>query len=218
MYRLFTAALLILCCLPAVSSAQSFWRGFERPNIGGGILFYDYRENGRFVYDPGSEASYRNTFAHYSFQAGFNLPAVALNEDIAVCLNPALGLSAATKSDFYGSSSNFITIEAPIYATVQIGTDASFKGSKFPLGAALGLGYHYSYVIGTPSDLSEGVGNPSIMAEISIGKRKSWGLIKIRYTQDITSHTIDYSDASIGVEHTLNVRRAGIHLIYVGSY
>lgn len=219
MYKLIMAALVTLCCLPAVASAQSFWRYFERPDFGGGLIFYDYEAKERITSDPNSDESVKRTFTHYAALGGFNFPIVALGDNMSVGINPGLGFSATPSGDFYGgSSTSFLAIEVPWYATLKLGADATYKGSTFPIGGTIGIGYHYSYIVNESSILTHGIGTPSLMAEVSFGKRKSWGLLKLRYTHDLGSHTSDFSNPSINLESKLSISRSSFQLLFVSAY
>ena len=220
MYKLLTAALLILCCIPVSSGAQSFWRNFERVDAGGSILFYNHKHEARITDDPGSEFNEDRTFSHIGLMFGLNLPVYPMGDNMSLGICPGIGFSVATETDFFGEKSQFIAASLPLYATFKLGADATYKGSTFPLGMSVGLGYHYSYLmrVGDGAEFSEGIGLPSMMAEVCIGKRKKWGLIKLRFTQDLGSYTIDYSDPSRFIENKLTISRTGLHLIYVGGY
>ncbi len=167
---------------------------------------------------PGSEESYSNSFLHIGLHLGFNLPFFPVGENMAFGLNPAAELSIAGGSTDSYNSNGMLTIELPWYATFKLGSDAVGGGAKFPLGLSLGIGCHYSYMTTLESEFSESIVTPSLMAEVCIGKRRSWGLFKIRYTHDIGSYTLDYSEPEFDVEHTLEISRSAVHVLYVFGY
>lgn len=209
-----TCLLLLFTCVHQLP-AQSVWKHFSRPDIGAVLYGYNYQETRSNKWENShSDIS----LPHVGMIVGFNLPFVPLADNLSLGLNPSVAIAFANRSDFYGASETVMgSLEVPWYATIKYGTDATYKGTQFPLGVSLGIGYQYSYAFAFSGGFSEGFGLPSVMAEVNFGKRKTWpGLVKLRYTTTLGSAEFDYSTSS--TEHKLSIKHSGFHLIVVPGY
>jgi hypothetical protein len=209
---LLTAFLSVTCASPL--SAQSIWKHFSKPDFGLALYVYNYEEEHKNEY---LDSHGKTSLSHLGAIVGFNLPFVPLDDDLSIGLNPSAALAVVNRSSDYYEQTTMISVELPWYATLKWGTDASFKGSSFPLGVTAGIGYHFSHLQGITGNFSESFGTPSLLAEVNFGKRKSWpGLVKLRYTHSLGTHEIDASHGD--VVDKLSISRSGFHLIFVLGY
>lgn len=216
MKKILLTAALVFTVFTSPLFAQSVWKSLSKPDLGLALYLYNYEEEYKA---EGIESNSSTTLSHLGVIFGFNLPFVPLGDDISLGLNPSAAIAFVNSGGGYydDSQTTMISVELPWYATFKLGTDASFKGSSFPLGLTLGIGYHFSHLQGITADFSESFGLPSVMAEINFGKRKSWpGLVKLRYTQSLGSHEIDASHGD--VVDKVSITRTGLHLIIVPGY
>lgn len=213
-------ALFILFTSHTFAQSQSIWKHFSRPDYGTLLHMYNYEETTRPLGSQSTEGAlkYSVEVLHVGSIIGVNLPVVSLAEHLSVGVNPNLALSLGVPlSSFSRAESIFLALELPWYATIKYGTDASYKGSRFPVGVTAGIGYHYSLLKGLGTEFSPSFGRPSVMAEINFGKRNSKpGLVKLRYIHDIGTYEEDYSTSS--ASSVISMSRWGIHLVFVAGY
>ncbi len=204
--------LVLVLLLAVVSTTQAqrsgFWKYFERPDYGMGIHLYEFKKRDSLNMDVPSS---RETATGITSIIGVNFPVIALDSDMSIGFNPQFEIGG-----IFGDGAFGYTIEIPAFATWKYGTDASWRGSKFPIGVTVGLGYQYTAVLGMGS---YGFARPSMLAEINFGKRRGpIGLIKLRYTRSLASHveSIDYDDG-LGPER-FSVWSHAFYVEYVSNY
>lgn len=210
--QLVRAPLVLLLLFIAASTAHAqrsgFWKFFERPDYGFGIHLYQFHHRDSLNADV---AASKQGAVGLTSIIGANFPLFPLDSNMSVGINPQLEAGFILGGPAFGYA-----IEIPVIATWKYGTDASWKGSKFPLGATVGLGYQYSAFLGSDS---YGFARPTMLVEINIGKRRGpIGLVKLRYTRSLASHveTIDYNDG-LGPER-FSIWSQAFYLAYVLNY
>lgn len=186
------AALSLLAVSLHAQDQPSVWKHLGRPDYALGLHFYSLSENENTAQQ---DLESRYNTVHLGAMAGLNLPFVPITDHLSAGLNPnigvAFGLSGSMGPD--GFDSRTISFEFPMYATIKYGTDATWAGSKTVIGASAGVGYHYTVFIIPSTVVTYGL--PSVMAELNFGKRRSaMGLIKLRYSASLGSHSEDFGD------------------------
>lgn len=205
MNRMVLAAVALLLLGGSTLHAQSIWRHFTRPDLGGGLYFYSIRNKDL------PEAEYNTV--HYGFLGGFNLPFLEIADDFTAGFNPSLGLSVAATNSYGGSSS--MAVEVPLFATLKYNTDATWKGSKTPVGFSVGLGYHHTGFFFPDAGEFLSIGAPAYMLEFNFGVRRGF-LTKIRWTSWLGDIEAPLSE---GIDPpTLVFSQSALHLVLVPSY
>ncbi|MCB0712990.1 MAG: hypothetical protein KDD67_11730 [Ignavibacteriae bacterium] len=186
------------------AEAQEFWNHFLRPDIGGALYFYN-------LSDSSNTEEYN--FVHLGFLVGLNLPIVPLAENLSVGLNPSLGLSAQLTGY---DASGVLSLEVPVYATLKYNTDASWKGSKAPVGFSAGLGVQSSNLLFTYSGITASYLVPSYLLEINFGSRRgNKGLYKLRWTSYIGSYDEPLEEFG---DETITFKQFALNLLWVPGY
>lgn len=200
----------LLSAMAAHAQKPSVWKHITRPDIGLSLHMYSIADSDT---TPKNDVDRRADRVQFGSALGLNLPFVEIASNLTAGLNPNIGLGVSI-NDMYSPS---ISIEVPVYATLKYGTDATWAGSKSYIGAAVGIGYHYNALFFT-SGTSVGFGLPSLMAELSIGKRRSTiGLLKFRYTASLGSHTEEYTSNGQVVGRMVVTQHA-FHLLFTPAY
>lgn len=193
------------------AQSASIWKHFLRPDVGSGITFYSLADS-----DTAAENDLdsRRTVFHVGSSVGLNFPFVEIADDFTAGLSPNLGLTFGVGSFF-----SAVTIDAPIYATLKYKTDATWAGSKSVVGASAGIGYQHTGYFLFDSGTFIDFGLPVFMAEVNFGKKRSTlGLIKVRYTASIGSHTEIFPADNGGEEGQMVFKHWGLHLLFTPAY
>lgn len=164
------------------SDAQELIKHLGRPDIGAGLLVYTI-----------SDTVETFPLLHGSLALGLNLPFFYLTDNLALGVNPNVAGSMQMSSEY--SSSGSASLEIPVYLTMKLNTDATWKGSKSNVGLTAGIGPHYSILLFLNSGESFSYLRPGFMAEINFGSRRSdAGLYKLRFSSYIGSHVEESED------------------------
>lgn len=173
---------------PSTGSRPSLWRYFGRYDVGMGLHFHTLaiRED-----VPASNVNERADFIGLSATIGVNLPIVHLSDQMTLCLSPIAEASKIMNSEY----ENAATLEFTGYAALKYGTDATWAGVNSGIGITAAFGYRHTILFVPARPYSFGL--PNVMAEVSLGKRRSTlGLVKLRYSMSLGSYDyeIDYND------------------------
>ena len=212
MKSLLVLVLFLMTGSTAFCGGGTFWKHFERPDAGAGVLFYSLANDDSVA---SNNVESRLNLVHLSAIGGFNLPFIELSDDMSIGINPNIEVSTALNAGGYYSSLA-LTIESPSYVTFKYGTDTTWAGTRSIFGATVGLGYRYT-IFGLESGFYT-FGMPSVMAEINLGKRRSAiGLVKLRYSASLGSHTesLAFDD---GTESKIVFTHHAFHLIFTPNY
>lgn len=204
----------LACALSSAISASaqkpSVWKHITRPDWGLDAHFYSIADSDT---TPKNDVDRRADRMQFGVSLGLNLPFIEIADNFTAGLNPNIGVGASLISFDYPSFS----FELPVYATLKYGNDATWAGSKSYIGAAVGIGYHYNALFFV-SGVTTAFGLPSLMAELSIGKRRSsLGLIKLRYTTSLGSHTEEYTSNGQVVGRMVVTQHA-FHILFTPAY
>jgi hypothetical protein len=200
----------LLSATAASAQKPSVWKHITRPDWGLDAHFYSIADSDT---TPKSDVDRRADRIQIGSSLGLNLPFIEIADNFTAGLNPNIGLGAS----FLSFDDPSFSFELPIYATLKYGNDATWAGSKSYIGAAIGIGYHYNALL-FMSGTTTGFGLPSVMAELSIGKRRSsLGLIKLRYTTSLGSHTEEYTSNGVVVGRMVVTQHA-FHLLFTPAY
>ncbi len=211
MKSLLLAILFLFMSGSLYAQAPSLWKHFLRPDVGSGFTLYSLADSDTAAEnDPDS----RRIMFHVGSSVGLNFPFFEIADDFTAGLSPNIGFTVGI-----GSFLTAVTVEAPIYATLKYKTDATWAGSKSVVGASAGIGYqHTGYFLFDSGTLVD-FGMPAFMAEVNFGrKRSTLGLIKIRYTATIGSHTEIFPADNGGQEGQIVFRQWGLHLLFTPAY
>jgi hypothetical protein len=195
---------------PTAGSRPSLWRYFSRLDMGLGLHIHT---NATAEDLPSSNVVDQVDIVALGVTFGVNLPMVYLSDQMTLGLNPNIDLARILNA----SGGESISVEATGYATLKYGTDATWAGVNSGFGFAAGFGYRHSVLI-YPARVF-GYGLPNVLAEISIGKRRSTlGLVKLRYSMSIGSYDyeIDYNDGG-PVQHTFFSNHA-FHILLTPNF
>lgn len=155
-------------------------------------------------------------------RVGLNIPVVPLAEHLAIGVNPSLGISVQPIGDNYDPytdqfSSSTLAIEAPTYLTLKYNTDASWKGSKSPVGFAAGIGGYYNFFFFINSGLNASYIQPSYMLEVNFGSRRgNAGLFKVRWESYIGEHEEEFGE--FNGDLNVSFYQGIINLLWVPGY
>lgn len=164
------------------SDAQELIKHLGRPDLGAGILVYSI-----------SDSVESFPLLHFGVSAGLNLPFYYLAENLAIGLNPNIGGSLQMTGEY--TSSNTASLELPVYLTLKLNTDATWKGSKSDFGVSAGIGTHYSVLYFLNSGENFSYLRPGFMGELNFGSRRgNAGLYKLRFSSYIGSHREESED------------------------
>lgn len=200
----------LLSATAASAQKPSVWKHITRPDWGLDAHFYSIADSDT---TPKNDVDRRADRMHIASSLGLNLPFIEIADHFTAGLNPNIGVGMS----FFNFDYPSFSFELPVYATLKYGTDATWAGSKSYLGAAVGIGYHYNALLFT-SGTTVGFGLPSVMAELSIGKRRSaLGLIKLRYTTSLGSHTEEYTSNGAVIGRMVVTQHA-FHVLFTPGY
>jgi hypothetical protein len=186
--------LVLLLFTSAQAQEPSVWKSLSRFDFGMGIHAYSIATDDSV---PAQDLNSRANLLHLGIMAGLNLPFVPIGEHMSLGFNPNIGFAVGLSGGFSNEGSQSMSLELPLYATMKFGTDATWLGAKFPVGATVGVGYHYSAFIFATTGVIVDYGLPSVMAELNFGKRRGdIGLVKIRYSLSLGSHTEHFNTDS----------------------
>ena len=205
--RLFGATLLCSLLLAIASTearGQEFWNHFLRPDLGANLTFYR-------ITDP--QETFEYNIVNMGGLIGLNLPVVPLADNLALGINPSIGVSIELTGTGY---SDVMSLEVPVYATLKYNTDATWKGSKAPVGFSAGLGAHSSNLLFVSSEVTASYLVPSYMVEVNFGSRRgNAGLYKVRWTSYIGSYAESLEEFD---DEYLVFNQMAIHLLWVPGY
>ncbi len=194
----------LFLCSGVQAGAQDFWKHFLRPDVGAALYFYN-------LSDTGGVDEYN--LVHLGALFGLNLPIVPIADNLAFGLNPSLGFSAQLTG--YGESGVF-ALEVPVYATLKYNTDATWKGSKSPVGFSAGIGAQSSNLIFLNSGITASYLVPSYQLEVNMGSRRGdGGLYKLRWTSYIGSHEEPLEEFD---DEPIVFKQFALHLLWVPGY
>jgi hypothetical protein len=207
--RALLAVVLLLFCSAAHAQQQNVWKHFLRPDLGLGIHVYSLAESDT---TPQQDLNSRYNTVHLGGMVGLNLPFLPIADNFSAGLNPNVALTIALSGS---GESQSMSIEAPVYATLKYGTDATWSGSKSIVGVTAGIGYQYTLFIFPATVVSYGL--PSVMAEINFGKRRSdIGLIKFRYAVSLGNHIEPFTSG--GTETQIVFTHHSFYLLFTPGY
>lgn len=209
--RILSLLLFVLASTTLRAQSVSVWKHVMRPDFSFDLYFYSLADSDT---TPKNDRDARIDLLHWGSSTGMNLPFVEIADDLTAGLSPNVGLTLALSSVVPA-----VTLELPVYATLKFNTDATWKGSKTPVGLSAGIGYHHTVYGLVKGGTFVSFGRPVIMAELNFGKRRSeMGLIKFRYTQALGSHTEVFPGTSGGQDGQIVFTRSGFHLIFTPAY
>jgi hypothetical protein len=202
---LLRAALLLALVIPAAAQKASMWKHLQRPDAGGSLRF--------LTISSGDTAAYELT--GIGAIGGFNVPFLEIAEDMSIGFNPN-----AFTGMYFSREMPAVSFEIPAYITWKWGTDATWGGSKSWVGTTVGLGYDYNILIASAFPSIVTYGMPSLMAEINFGKRRGGvGLIKLRYSMALGSHTEPIQDSFDSDDtYDVDLTQYGFDLIITAGY
>lgn len=211
MKSLLLAALFMVISGTAYSQSASIWKHFLRPDVALDVYFYSLAESDTAATN---DLDSRSNLLHLGASVGLNLPFVEIADDFTAGLNPNIGITSSISA-----MTPILTLEVPIYATLKYNTDATWAGSKGVVGLSAGIGYHHAAFVFVESGTVVDFGMPTFMAELNFGKRRSsMGLIKLRYTSSIGSHTELFPDDNGGQDGQIVFTRSAFHLLFTPGY
>ncbi len=198
--------------------AQPIGKYFSRVDLGiSGFLYsheQDYTANG---IDEHAD----QTLFHFGILFGFNVPFLQLADHLTVGVNPSFGFGLGSSGSSYYTQepTPSLSLEIPWFLTMKWGTDATLLGSKTAIGASIGIGAQYSYLIWLEGETETyNYVLPTYMVELNFGKRKSEpGLIKLRYTANIGSY-LQQEEFGDDALYENRLRQSAVHLIYTPGY
>ncbi|MBS1910356.1 MAG: hypothetical protein JST22_00080 [Bacteroidetes bacterium] len=207
--RILVAACLFLAAIPSLTAQHaSIWKHLSRPEFGVGLITHTLAETDTTA---ATDIDSRIDVKFLQGIIGFDLPVVYLADQLALGINPNFEAGLVLNQEGFTGS-----LEAPIYATLKYGTDATWQGSRSPVGFSIGAGYRFTALFTDGPAYSYGV--PQFMAELNFGKRRSEiGLIKLRYSMSI-GKAHDEIGIGNGLTAPIVYSNYALQLVFVPGY
>ena len=184
------------------ATAQKLGDIVGRWEVGLGVEMVELNERSIFNNQLVPGRSHRETAKTLTMSVAWNLPVVPLGDKLAIGISPALGgllgPMVASVDPITGMSGTsaigddnaggfaLVSLNAPILAMLNYGTDASFKRPHNSFGASIGAGYQESWLVGS----SFFYGMPVLAAEVGFHGSHVY---KLRGTMPLAPHYLSDS-------------------------